>query len=221
MLFIPIQRGEGIGTPTSTHGRQRDGSAEGAGVQPAGSPCLDATGGGEETGWEGAVHHFLPLSGMGSGEGSVSRGGREVWHWGGPAVWGTLCLPTEVPEPHLSMAARVSGHAGAAGSSSAALRRRHALVLSWHLWHPCRERKMLRCQSLFLVVPTPLWQEQSQTTIPHLHLLPVELQPPSQLRVPARLVPGACPPSPSCQQHRCHARWPHHAELLCQLGKTL
>lgn len=38
MLFIPIQRGEGIGTPTSTHGRQRDGTAEGAGVQPAGVP---------------------------------------------------------------------------------------------------------------------------------------------------------------------------------------
>lgn len=87
------------------------------------------------------------------------------------------------------MAARVSGHAGAAGSSSTALRQRHASVLSWHLWHPCRERKMLQCQSLFLVVPTPLWQEQSQTTIPHLRLLPVELQPPSQ--APCACMPGA------------------------------
>lgn len=52
------------------------------------------------------------------------------------------CLPTKVPggvvtEPRLSMAARVSGRVGAAGSSSTALRQGHALVPSWHPCHPC------------------------------------------------------------------------------------
>lgn len=187
-----------------------------------GPRAIGATSGGGKAGWEGAAPHFLPFSGMGS----VSRGGggREACHWGSCGFGGPCCLPTEVsgggvPEPRLSMAARVSRRVGAAGSSFTALpEARACLGAELASLAPLpREKDASMPEPFFLAAPTLLWQEQIPTTVPHLHLLPVESEPPSQ-------APCACMPGARGTVHPLRAASTSAAvlaELLCQLGKTL
>lgn len=93
------RKGKASAPPPAPMGVSGTALLRGLGCSQRGSPCPGAASGGEEAGWEGAAHHFLPLSGMGSGEGSVSRGGggREACRWGpvglrNPAASPPRCL---------------------------------------------------------------------------------------------------------------------------------
>lgn len=217
MLFIPIQRGEGIGTragracvaPMGVNGTALP---RGLGGGRRGSPCHGAAGEGKERGGKGlltASCHYLARAVGRAAQAEEAmeleqvEGGRDA-AGGSRGRGGPRCLPTEVagqrrgaPEPRLPTAASVSGSVGAAGSSSPCSgrgrgmpQRRACIPGSPTEGGGCFALLHFTARASSPVVPASFQQEQGQTAIPDLRPLLVEPRPP---------LPGSLGPRVWCQ----------------------